>query len=100
MLAYHKFNVISCLFVLKYSISDSGGALENIWKDCITPIHTQRLGPSCKEPLELSFCVSVHAAESINMYLLFDCAFAFACTICFYGSVVAVSLCMFAYGAN
>ena len=37
MLAYHKVNVISCLFVLQYSISDSGAALENIWKTASLP---------------------------------------------------------------
>lgn len=37
MLAYHKVNVISCLFVLQYSISDSGAALENIWKTVSLP---------------------------------------------------------------
>lgn len=40
MSAFRRFNVISCSFVLKYSISDSGAALENIWRDTVTPIRT------------------------------------------------------------
>ena len=41
MLAYHKFNMKLYLFVLKFEISDSGAAMENIWKKYFTQTHEQ-----------------------------------------------------------